>query len=265
MSSSNDYERPQPKARQGSLSSGSDIDWSAGPSRSASSRVLTPTDTPAAPRTFLVAGPVNPFSPPGSPSGSPRTDHFPLAQHRPVSSSSSCAFPASGNTTRSASSGDFARPRRPATSGAANPRPSSVRVRESFTSPPMRPLTVYNSTTRLSSKILRERPKSTMLSEDAPPEKPWITHRDPYARIAYLVTYGMILIGVIGGAIKCFISWNDVLLLPESNLCVVLNENFDSPDAVFGANGTFVREVDMSGFGYVLYFWPVSVSSRFII
>ncbi|KAF8346388.1 GH16 beta-1,3-glucan recognition protein [Amanita rubescens] len=209
MSSSNDYERPRPKGRQGSLSSGSDIDWSAGPSRSASSRVLTPTDTP-----------VNPFSPPG-------LITFHSAQHRPASSSSSCAFPASGTTTRSTSSGDFARPRRPTTSGAAYPRP------ESFTSPPMRPLTVYNSTSRLSSKILRERPKSTMLSDDAPPEKPWITHRDPYARIAYWVTYGVILLG----------------LLPESNLCVVLNENFDSPEAVFGANGTFFREVDMSGFG----------------
>jgi len=88
-----------------------------------------------------------------------------------------------------------------------------------------------------------------MLSDDAPPEKPWITHRDPYTRIAYLVTYAMILLGVIGGGIKCFLSWNGVLLLPESNLCLVLNENFDNPAAVFGNNGTFFREVDMSGFG----------------
>lgn len=268
MSSYNDHERPRPKGRQGSLSSSSDIDSSAGPSRT-SSRVLSSIDTPPlsplGPRTFLVPGPVNPFSPPGSPSGSPRMDSSSLGQHRPASSGSSYPFPASGTTTRSASSADLARPRRPATSGTVYPRPSSVRIRESFTSPPMRPFTAYNSTARLSSKILRERQKSTMLSDDAPPEKPWITHRDPYTRIAYLVTYAMILLGVIGGGIKCFLSWNSVLLLPESNLCLVLNENFDNPAAVFGNNGTFFREVDMSGFGYVLYFRPDSVSSHFII
>ena len=47
------------------------------------------------------------------------------------------------------------------------------------------------------------------------------------------------------------------MLLPDSELCIVLNENFDSPNAVFGTNGsgTFFREVDMSGFGCVRSFF----------
>ncbi|TEB25014.1 glycoside hydrolase family 16 protein [Coprinellus micaceus] len=33
------------------------------------------------------------------------------------------------------------------------------------------------------------------------------------------------------------------------NLCPVMDENFDSEDGIFGDNGKFFREVDMSGFG----------------
>ena len=92
-----------------------------------------------------------------------------------------------------------------------------------------------------------------MLSEDTPLQKSWLKERDPYARIAYLVTYCMVLLGVIGGAVRCFFGWRGVQLLENNNLCLVLNENFDSPDSVFGTNGTFFREVDMSGFGYVFH------------
>ena len=253
--SSNDNERLQPKGRHGSTSSGSDMDSSALPSRSASSQVLSFRDSPPMTSAFPFAGPVNSFSTSGSPSGSPRVDHPQSPRKR--ASTGTYPFPAS---PLSASVGDLTRRRsvvgtRPATT--VGSRPSSTRVRESFTSPPMRPLTVYNSTARLSTKIQRERPKSTMLSESTLLEKPWLTQRDKYARIAYLLTYGMMFLGIIGGAVQCFFSWNNTMLLPDSELCIVLYENFDSPSTVFGTNGsgTFFREVDMSGFGCVRSFF----------
>ena len=252
--SSNDNERLQPKGRQGSSSSGSDMDSSALPSRSASSQVLSFKDSPPTTSAFPFpfAGPVNSS---GSPSGSPRLDH-PQGYHKRASTGT-YPFPAS---PLSASVGDLTRRRSVvgtrAATGALSPRPSSARVRESFTSPPMRPLTVYNSTAR-SSKIQRERPKSTMLSESTLLEKPWLIQRDKYARIAYFLTYGMMFLGVIGGAVQCFFSWNNTMLLPDSELCIVLNENFNSPSTVFRTNGsgTFFREVDMSGFGCVRSFF----------
>jgi len=89
-----------------------------------------------------------------------------------------------------------------------------------------------------------------MLSARGPVEKPWITTRDPSTRIAYFLTYGVMLLGVAATAIRCWFSWRDTPMLPE-NLCLVMDENFDSADGIFGENGKFFREVDMSGFGYV--------------
>jgi len=78
--------------------------------------------------------------------------------------------------------------------------------------------------------------------------KPWIGTRDPYSRIAYFLTYGVMFLGIIGGAVRCYIAWRDVPLI-KGNLCLVMDESFDSEDGVFGDNGKFFREVDMSGFG----------------
>lgn len=107
---------------------------------------------------------------------------------------------------------------------------------------------MYSTAQQPSAKIQRERPKSTMLSARGPVEKPWISSRDPYARVAYFLTYGMMLLGVAASAFRCWSSWRDTPVLPE-NLCLVLDEGFDSAEGIFGENGKFFREVDMSGFG----------------
>ncbi|PPQ99378.1 hypothetical protein CVT24_009208 [Panaeolus cyanescens] len=127
-------------------------------------------------------------------------------------------------------------------------RPSSARSREAFALPRPRPTTMYSSVLASTTKVERERLKSTMLAEGTVLEKPWAEKRDPATRWAYIITYGAILIGVIGGAARCFFGFLDVPTL-SGNLCVVMDENFDSPDGVFGENGKFFREVDMSGFG----------------
>jgi hypothetical protein len=87
-----------------------------------------------------------------------------------------------------------------------------------------------------------------MLSARGPVEKPWISSRDPYARLAYFLTYGMMLVGVAAGAIRCWISWRDTPII-SGRLCMVMDEEFESADEIFGENGKFFREVDMSGFG----------------
>lgn len=104
--------------------------------------------------------------------------------------------------------------------------------------------TVQNSTV----KIQRERPKSTMLTPEKAPEKPWLETRDPYNRVAYYLTYGVMLFGIAAGAIRCFLGWRSVHVL-KGNLCSVMDENFNSEEGLFGDNGKFFREVDMSGFG----------------
>jgi hypothetical protein len=81
-----------------------------------------------------------------------------------------------------------------------------------------------------------------------PPQKPWITSRDPYARVAYLLTWGMIFVGLAISGVKCWLDWSRAQLI-TGPLCKVLDEDFSSGNAVFGENGTFFREVDMSGFG----------------
>ncbi|KAF8621394.1 hypothetical protein AX15_007847 [Amanita polypyramis BW_CC] len=245
-----------PKDRKGSSSSGSDVEQysSFDPSRPGSSKAVSYLDF--TPRRRNPTIPTNPFSPPASPTASKldQTSAASIGHHAQSSVSGTPeTVPRSGFTSLSTSAGDLTRSHnfgsRPGTAGTVGTRPPSSRAREPFMSPPMRPLTMYSSMAGVSSKIQKERPKSTMLPEDSPLEKLWLTERVPYARFAYLLTYGMVLLGVIGGAVQCFFGWRNVHVLEDKNLCLVLNENFDSPDSVFGTNGTFFREVDMSGFG----------------
>ncbi|KAF9264998.1 glycoside hydrolase family 16 protein [Marasmius fiardii PR-910] len=136
---------------------------------------------------------------------------------------------------------------RPSSSSAYGSRPSTGnRQREAFASPPSRPLTIYSAPS--AAKTTRERPKSTMLASKPTLSKPWIGKHDPYARIAYTLTYAVAFLGIAASAIKCYFDYQSLPFLTE-NLCPVLDENFDSSDGVFGDNGKFFREVDMSGFG----------------
>jgi hypothetical protein len=127
-------------------------------------------------------------------------------------------------------------------------RPLSVRSREAFASPRTRPLTIYSTVQPSIAKVHRERPKSTMLTSTSNLEKSWLTSRDPYHKLAYFITYGVMFLGIAAGVVRCYFGWMSVPLL-SGNLCMVLEENFDSEEGLFGDNGTFFREVDMSGLG----------------
>ena len=218
-----------------------------------------PESPPVTPRSPTFFSPVNPFA---------------ASQHTPEQSLDSYPFPTpdtthtvstSVSTSVSASFADlppsstsrpdsrsthasgqlYMNPSRPTSCSA---RPLSVRSREAFASPRTRPMTIYSTVQPSIAKVHRERPKSTMLTPTSTLEKPWLTSRDPYHRFAYFITYGFMFLGIAAGVVRCYFGWMSVPLL-SGNLCLVLEENFDSDEGLFGDNGTFFREVDMSGFG----------------
>lgn len=110
-----------------------------------------------------------------------------------------------------------------------------------------------------------------MLDPNQPLSKPWLekSSKDPLARIAYCLTYFVILLGVAGGAVRCYLDYINVPMLEEQgNLCVVVDEDFSRGDEggrLFGDNGLFFREVDMSGFGYVFLLLFLSLSLSHIL
>ncbi|KAJ4481262.1 GH16 beta-1,3-glucan recognition protein [Lentinula aciculospora] len=202
--------------------------------------------------------PANPFSPPGSvvnfgdqtPMATPGThndSHYPFPEARPRSGLTSVANSVADLPRMSSSVYSSSRPTTASltdSSPHASSRHLSGRLREAFAAPSARPLTIHSALAPAKSK--RDRPKSTMLT--TLPSKPWLSSRDPYARIAYLLTYGMIFVGVVISAVKCILDYRNVPMI-TGNLCMILDEDFNSEDGVFGDNGTFFREVDMSGFG----------------
>ncbi|KAF9014300.1 concanavalin A-like lectin/glucanase domain-containing protein [Cyathus striatus] len=88
--------------------------------------------------------------------------------------------------------------------------------------------------------------KSHAITEEV--VKPWNDAPNPRARFAYFLPYLVIFLGLSGGIIQCYFSWRNVRI-DRSPLCIVMDENFDDENAVFGPNGSFMREVNMDGFG----------------
>lgn len=87
-----------------------------------------------------------------------------------------------------------------------------------------------------------------MLSTSTPIAKPWLTEKDPLARIAYAITYAVAFLGVVASVIRCYTGYKGVPMIKQ-NLCMVMDEEFDSADGVFGDNGRWFREVEMGGYG----------------
>ena len=126
---------------------------------------------------------------------------------------------------------------------------STPRLREAFAPPPSRPVTISSSPI-VNKGIGKTRAKSTMLEDPSKLEKPWLDKKDKAPRIAYITTYAVMMLGVAGSVIKGYFDWKTTPVL-SGNLCPVLDEDFSGSSDVFGDNGLFMREVDMSGFGCV--------------
>jgi hypothetical protein len=139
----------------------SDQNPSSSHSRATSNAVSFLDTSPMTPRGLAFGHQPNSFSPPASIVSFGSGADLPSGVH-------------SGRTSRATSIADFSRVS--SYYGAADlallgSTRSSTRLRETFTSPPMRPLTVHS--TAPSVKVERERLKSTMLSSVGVLHKPW--------------------------------------------------------------------------------------------
>ena len=123
-------------------------------------------------------------------------------------------------------------------------RQSVVTYREPFSSP--RPLTSIYTTgqpiprSRLARR--KSRPISTMLSGEI--TKPWLGTKDKAARISYLLTWSMFLLGIILSCIRCFFGWKNVDLIGKT--CLVFEDDFSGSDI---DSNSWTHEVDLGGFG----------------
>ncbi|KAH9946764.1 concanavalin A-like lectin/glucanase domain-containing protein [Amylocystis lapponica] len=119
--------------------------------------------------------------------------------------------------------------------------PRTSQIRASFMAPPAmsRRTTMFESSELIPRAAKRQR--STMLM--GPIEKPWTQEKDIYVRISYWLTYAVAMIGVVGGALRCYFEWRNVPRI--GNLCLVMQDDFDT----FDTQNTWTQEVDMGGFG----------------
>ncbi|KAH7918271.1 glycoside hydrolase family 16 protein [Leucogyrophana mollusca] len=94
-----------------------------------------------------------------------------------------------------------------------------------------------------------KRLRSTLLEDPSTLEKPWVTTKDPYARLAYFITVGIAFLGIAGSAVRCYFGYKSVPMI-NGNLCMVLDEEFNTDtNTVLGAGGNWFREIELGGFG----------------
>ena len=102
-----------------------------------------------------------------------------------------------------------------------------------------------SSHTTLPRKAKPPMPSSRLSHKLSNDEKPWLKERDCRDRASWWLTFLVMLLGVGAGVAVCFFNFRDVKLLRDADLCMVLNENFDSLDL----NNRWTRDVELSGFG----------------
>lgn len=244
----------------------SDVYPAAAAATTSRSRLSFAESLPTTPRSFFFTQNANPFSPPASVRSfsSPTDTPMQTPAYQP---SAQYPFPESGAPRSGASTADISRTSSSHfTPTAEHPRGylRSSMSREAFASPPPRPLTIYNTPVS-SAKVVRDRPKSTMLVDDGHLDKPWMGKRNKHDKLAYFLTYTVAFLGIVGGALKCYFDYRSVSFI-TSNLCPVLDVNFDTDQDIFGDNGVFFREVDMSGFGYAyVTLAAIHVSLTFLV
>lgn len=76
-------------------------------------------------------------------------------------------------------------------------------------------------------------------------EKPWLSEKDRMISISHWIVYFIAFLGIAGSAIRCYFAYVQTPVL--GNVCLVMEDNFDT----FDTDNKWMREVSMSGFGYV--------------
>jgi hypothetical protein len=77
-------------------------------------------------------------------------------------------------------------------------------------------------------------------------EKPWLSKKEPGATLSYFITVICILLGLGGAAVLCWQGFVSVQKLDPSNLCLVLDENFDGTSL---DQSVWSYDVELGGFG----------------
>ncbi|KAJ8502368.1 hypothetical protein ONZ45_g11829 [Pleurotus djamor] len=77
-------------------------------------------------------------------------------------------------------------------------------------------------------------------------DKPWLKKKDFRTRLSYWSTLFCIFLGAAGAGVLCFFGITSVNTLPQSSLCMVLNEDFGGG---IDTDGTWNQINSISGFG----------------
>lgn len=80
--------------------------------------------------------------------------------------------------------------------------------------------------------------------------KPWLEHKDPRLKWERIIFWGSIVVGVLIGALLCFLSYRSV---SNFEYCLVLEDNFETLD-----KNTWNFEVQRGGFGSGSFEWTTT-------
>ncbi|KAI0339324.1 concanavalin A-like lectin/glucanase [Trametopsis cervina] len=76
-------------------------------------------------------------------------------------------------------------------------------------------------------------------------DKPWLTKKNGRERASWWLTLAFMLLGVGGAAIVCFFGWTGVRQLKDDELCLIMEDNFNSLDMT----NTWGADIELGGFG----------------
>jgi hypothetical protein len=106
---------------------------------------------------------------------------------------------------------------------------------------------------------------STLLAQKLTKEdKPWLAERlDGRTRASRWLTLFMLFLGAGGAGLLCWTGYKDAgkTMIDSKQLCLVMEDTFDNLDVDNG--GTWTRDVEMSGFGYVSHHVSESVRDQY--
>ncbi|KAF9042890.1 concanavalin A-like lectin/glucanase domain-containing protein [Panaeolus papilionaceus] len=130
---------------------------------------------------------------------------------------------------------------------------------QQFTNIPLIPPQSPNASTTALPLGHGSSPYATQLSKSKPPlpstrlpapltkhEKPWLQRPQRGERFSYFLTLFFLFLGLAGAAILCWRGVSDVLLLDESQLCMVMDDSFDGSSL---NTDNWSLDVELGGFG----------------